>query len=308
MANQLLAEGKAFVHTLNGVWQKSEVGGRRSEAGGRKSEAGGRKPEVGGRRKAEIALAGLRGGTAQPGPDFLGVLFVERVGQFPERMAHDHFETFPVHVRDAMLERRAVDIKSGREIALHAKDGVAHQTHPAPAGRGFGDIRRFFQPRFEQAFAERGRFFHGFMGHGAHRFLEMPEPAILLEESDRDDGRPDEGVRIDVSGVADPGVENRDAQVPNEEQGSDEPFGEKAMKRWFAERVCAGGDHQQAENEQAGVDRVHPDREVADEKIEHAPDDSEHGGFADFLPGANDKEGLVFSQGEERLSLHEPQF
>jgi len=106
-------------------------------------------------------------------------------------MANDHAETFPVQVGNALLQGGPVDVKGGREIALHAKDRVAHQTHPAAARGSFGDVGRFFQLRFEQAFAERGRFFHGLVRHGAHGFLEMPEPAVLPEKNDGGHGGPD---------------------------------------------------------------------------------------------------------------------
>src|SRR5882724_1507410 len=223
-------------------------------------------------------------------------------------MTNDHAETLPVQVGDAMLEGGAVDVEGGREIALHAKNSVAHQTHPAAARGSFSDVWRFFQLRFEEAFAESGRFFHGLVRHGAHRFLEVAEPAVLMEENARGHSGPDEGMRIDVTGVAGARVEDRDSEVPNKKKRSDETFGEQAMEGGFAERGHAGGEHHQAKEDQAGVERIKSDGEVAEDEIEGAPDDSKNGSVADFFSGADDEEGLVFSQGEEGIGLHWGEF
>src|SRR5947207_12203868 len=146
------------------------------------------------------------------------------------------------------------------------------------------------------------------MRHGAHRFFEVAETSVLLEENDRGQSRPDEGMRIDVTGVAGARVEDRDSEVPNKEKHSDETFGEQAMEGWFAERGHAGGEHHQAKEDQAGVEGIKSDGEAPEDEIECAPDDSKDGGVANFLPGADDEEGLVFGQGEEGIGLHWGEF
>src|SRR5438067_4134186 len=142
------------------------------------------------------------------------------------------------------------------------------------------------------------------MRHGAHRFLEVAEPSVLLEENDRGHGGPDEGMWVDVSSGAGAHIDHRDSEVPNKEKRSDETFGEQAMEGWFAERVYAGTEHQQGEEDEADVEGINSNRKVAEKEIDHAPDDSEDCGVANFFPGANDKKGPVFVQGEEGISLH----
>src|SRR5437762_13782382 len=146
------------------------------------------------------------------------------------------------------------------------------------------------------------------MRHGAHRFLEVAEPAVLLEEDHRGHGGPDEGMWVDVSSGAGAHIDHRDSEVPNKEKHSDETFGEQAMERWFAERGHARGEHHQAKEDQAGVERIKSDGEGPEDEIEYAPDDSKDGGVANFLPGADDEEGLGFSQGEEGIGLHWGEF
>ena len=190
-----------------------------------------------------VVLAYLGDGSGEPTFDLVGILLVEDVGEFAERMANDHAQTWAGRIGNAMLERGAVDVEGGGEIALHAKDGIAHQTHPATARRSFGDVGRFFQLRLEQAFAESGRFFHGLVRHGAHRFLEMTEPAVLMEENACGHSGPDEDMRVDVTGGAGTHVEHCNPEVPNKEKRCDDTFGEKAMEGWLAQRVDAATEH-----------------------------------------------------------------
>src|SRR5436190_15121562 len=129
IARLLLAERDGFVHTHNSVCSGMVKKSSRAEEKAQSIPA-----------EDRIGSAGLRGRTGEPSLDFVGVLFVEGVGEFAERMANHHPETFPIQVGDAMLERSAVDVEGGGEIALHAKNGVTHQTHPAAARGSFGDV------------------------------------------------------------------------------------------------------------------------------------------------------------------------
>jgi len=113
---------------------------------------------------------------------------------------------------------------------------------------------------------------------------------------------------VSGGGGAGANIEHRNAEVPNKEKRSDKTFGEQTMEGWFAERVRAGGDHDQAEEDKADVELVKSEGEGAEEQIEYAPADSEHGGVADFFSGADDEEGLVFGQGEEGIGLHWTEF
>lgn len=223
-------------------------------------------------------------------------------------MADDHAKAFPVRVGNALLKRFPIQVEGGCQVALHAKDGVGHETEPALAGGSFGNIRRFFQLRFEEGFAERGRFLHGVVRHDAHGFLEMTEPAVLLKENRGGDGRPDEDVGIDVGSGAGAHVKHRDSDVPNKEKSGDETFREKAMKRWLAQGGDASGQHEQTNKEEADVQRVDLDEEGSEGEIDRTPDDAEDGGVADFLAGADDEESLVFVPGEQRVSLHGIEF
>src|SRR5438105_3650596 len=62
-----------------------------------------------------------RGQGRKPSFDFVGVLFVECIRDFAQRMTDDHAKSFLVKVPDALLEILAAHVKSLRQIALRAK-------------------------------------------------------------------------------------------------------------------------------------------------------------------------------------------
>src|SRR6266404_1747107 len=99
---------------------------RRSEV--REAKLAAAEPEERGRASSIFAnrLTRLRRGGGEPVFDLLGILFVESVGELAERMADDDAKFLPVRIGNASLEVRPVHVKGAREIALHAKDGIAH--------------------------------------------------------------------------------------------------------------------------------------------------------------------------------------
>src|ERR1700682_5855558 len=78
---------------------------------------------------AEATWLDLHRGRAEPAFYLFRILFVERVSEFAQRMAHHDAKFFPVQIRNASLKIRPVQVKGPRQIPLRAKDRIAHESH-----------------------------------------------------------------------------------------------------------------------------------------------------------------------------------